>query len=163
MRTRAASAIVSRRPFEPGFLGCHKTTSRLAYHLAREEARVARADETLLVSPAGEVLEGAVSNVFAVCDGEVLTPPLACGILPGITRALVLGLCAAAGIPARERTLTLADLRAAEEVFLTNSVQEIVPVGTLQDLAIPGRAVAGTLLAAYRANVARGSDGAPDR
>jgi branched-subunit amino acid aminotransferase/4-amino-4-deoxychorismate lyase len=154
-RAGAATVIVSRRPFEPGPLGGHKTTSRLAYHLAREEARVARADETLLVSPAGEVLEGAVSNVFAVIEGEVQTPPLACGILPGITRALAFGLCAAAGIPARECTLTLADLRAADEVFMTNSVQEIVPVGTLEDLAIPGRSVAGTLLAAYRREVAR--------
>ena len=155
----AATVIVSKRPFEPGPLGCHKTTSRLAYHLAREEARAARADETLLVSPAGEVLEGAVSNVFAVTGGEVLTPPLTSGILPGITRAVVLGLCAAAGNPARERTLTLADLRAADQVFLTNTVQEIVPVGTLQDLAIPGRSVADTLLAAYRAEVAMEASG----
>ena len=160
-RTGAVKAIVSKRPFEPGPLGPHKTTSRLAYHLAREEARVARADETLLVSPAGEVLEGAVSNVFAVISGEVLTPPLASGILPGITRALVFGLCAA-GSPARERILTLADLRAADEVFLTNSVQEIVPVGTLQDLAIPGRSVAGTLLAAYRGEVTRDAGRDPE-
>jgi len=153
-RAGAATVIVSRRPFEPGPLGGHKTTSRLAYHLAREEARVARADETLLVSPAGEVLEGAVSNVLAVIEGEVLTPPLASGILPGITRALALGSCAAAGIPARECTLTLADLRRADEVIMTNSVQEIVPVGTLEDLAIPGRSVAGTLLAAYRGAIA---------
>jgi len=153
-RAGAATVIVSKRPFEPGPLGGHKTTSRLAYHLAREEARVARADETLLVSPAGEVLEGAVSNVLAVFEGEVLTPPLASGILPGITRALALGSCAAAGIPARECTLTLADLRRAGEVFMTNSVQEIVPVGTLEDLTIPGRSVAGTLLAAYRGAIA---------
>jgi len=153
-RAGAATVIVSKRPFEPGPLGGHKTTSRLAYHLAREEARVARADETLLVSPAGEVLEGAVSNVLAVIEGEVLTPPLASGILPGITRGLALGSCAAAGIPARECTLTLADLGRADEVFMTNSVQEIVPVGTLGDLAIPGRSVAGTLLKAYRGAVA---------
>jgi len=160
-RSGAATVIVSKRPFEPGPLGCHKTTSRLAYHLAREEARVARADETLLVNAAGEVLEGTVSNVFAVIAGEVLTPPLSSGILPGITRTLVLGLCAAAGIPVRERTLTIADLRAADEVFLTNSVQEIIPVGTIQDLAIPGRSVAGTLLEAYRAGVAMEAGGVP--
>lgn len=154
-RSGAATAIVSRRPFEPGPLGAHKTTSRLAYHLAREEARVARADEALLASPGGEVLEGAVSSVFAVAAGEVLTPPLASGILPGITRALVLSLCAAAGIPARERALTLADLRAADEVFLANSVQEIVPVAVLEAHPVPGRAVAEALLAAYRAEIAR--------
>ncbi len=161
-RAGAATVIVSKRPFEPGPLGGHKTTSRLAYHLAREEARVARADEALLVSPAGEVLEGTTSNVFAVMGGEVRTPPLASGILPGITRSLVLGACASAGITARERALTLADLDAADEVFLTNSVQEIVPVGTLVGRAIPGRTVAGRLLADYRAQVVRDSGAAVD-
>jgi len=155
-----ASVIVSKRPFEPGPLGGHKTTSRLAYHLAREEARMARADETLLVSPAGEVLEGTVSNVCAVVAGEVRTPPLASGVLPGITRGLVLGLCAAAGIPAIERRLTLADLEAADEVFLTNAVQEIVPVAMLRGRTIAGRAVAETLRSAYRAEVARECGGA---
>jgi branched-chain amino acid aminotransferase len=157
-RAGAATVIVSKRPFEPGPLGGHKTTSRLAYHLAREEVRVARADEALLVSPAGKVLEGAVSNVFAVMAGEVVTPPLAAGILPGITRAIALRLCADAGRPAREGALTFADLHNAEEVFLTNSVQEIVPVATIQDRAIPGRSVAGALLADYRAAVARDED-----
>jgi branched-chain amino acid aminotransferase len=154
-RAGAASVIVSKRPFESGPLGAHKTTSRLAYHLAREEARAARADEALLVSPGGEVLEGTTSNVFVSVGGEVLTPPLASGILPGITRSLVLGACVAAGIRARERALTVADLHAADEVFLTNSVQEIVPVARFQDRRIEGRSVAGTLLDAYRAQVAR--------
>jgi len=153
-RAGAATLIVSRRPFEPGPLGPHKTTSRLAYHLAREEARGARADEALLVSPAGQVLEGAVSNVFAVSGGEVRTPPLASGILPGITRALVLRLCAAAGIPTREQTLTLADLRAADEIFLTNSVQEVVAVGGFDGHAPRGQGLSRRLLEAYRAEVA---------
>ncbi len=153
-RAGAATVILSKRPFEPGPLGPHKTTSRLAYHLAREEARVARADETLLVTPAGEVLEGAVSNVFVAVGGEVVTPPLASGILPGITRALVLRLCAAAGIRAREQVLALAELRAADEVFLTNSVQEVVAVGALDGRTLPARALAGRLLKAYRAEVA---------
>jgi len=161
-RAGAASAIVSKRPFEPGPLGAHKTTSRLAYHLAREEARVARADEALLVSPAGEVLEGTTSNVFAVMGGEVLTPPLASGILPGITRSLVLRFCVAAGFPAREHALTVADLHVADEVFLTNSVQEIVPVARFQDRRIEDRSIAGTLLEAYRAQVARDSSDAAE-
>lgn len=153
-RRGAATLIVSKRPFEPGPLGPHKTTSRLAYHLAREEARVARADETLLVSPHGQVLEGAVSNVFAVAGGEVRTPPLAAGILPGVARALVLRLCTVAGIPAREQALTLAELRGADEVFLTNSVQEVVPVGVLDGRTVVGRNLAAKLLGAYRAEVA---------
>jgi len=152
-RAGAASAIVSRRPFQPGPLGAHKTTSRLAYHLAREEARVAHADETLLAD-GSTVLEGTVSNVFAVRSGEVLTPPLATGILPGITRKAVLALCGTLGIAAREQSLTIADLDAADEVFLTNSVQEIVPVATLAGRPIARGPVAGRLLAAYREHVA---------
>ncbi|MBI3539901.1 MAG: aminotransferase class IV [Candidatus Eisenbacteria bacterium] len=154
-RGGAASVIVSKRPFEPGPLGAHKTTSRLAYHLAREEARAARADEALLVSGARLVLEGAASNVFAVIADQVVTPPLSLGILPGITRAVVLGACRAAGLHARERRLTRADLDQADEIFLTGSVQEVVAVGTLDGRARPRGPVAPRLLEAYRAEAAR--------
>jgi len=162
-RSGASTVIVSRRPFQPGPLGAHKTTSRLAYHLAREEARVERADEALLVDPDGQVLEGAVSNVFAVAGGEILTPTLAMGILPGITRALVFALGATLGLAVRERALTVADLQASDEVFLTNSVQEIVPVAALGGQPIAGRAVAERLLAAYRDMVTRETGGTPAR
>jgi len=154
-RTSRASAAYSRRPFELGPLGRYKTTSRLAYRLAHDEARAARVDEMLLVSAAGEVLEGATCNVFAVMGDEVLTPPLARGILPGIARAEVLFACAALGIPAREAALDRAALRDAQEVFLTNSVQEVVPLARLDGRALPSRAIGERLLAAYREAVER--------
>lgn len=150
VRTGTASAIFSKLPFEPGPLGRHKTTSRLAYALAREEARAARADEALLVSAAGEVLEGAVSSVFAVIRGEVLTPPLARGILPGLARRRVIELCGEIGVPVREHAIGRADLAAAEEVFLTNSVQEVVPLAMVERWAVPERAFGERLLGAYR-------------
>lgn len=149
-RSGRASAIVSKRPFEPGPLGAYKTTSRLAYHLAREEARAARADEALLASAGGEVLEGAVSNVFAVAHGELHTPPLARGILPGITRATVLALAARLGIPAREATIARGELATADEAFVTNALQGIVPLATLEGRALPERAVAERLREAYQ-------------
>ncbi len=155
-RRNEATAVFSKVPFEPGSLGAHKTTSRLAYHLAREEARAARADEALLVSPRGELLEGAVSNVFVVRSGEVSTPPLASGILPGVTRATVIALCAELELPVREAVLTPEDALGADEVFLTNSVQEVVPIARLGSRVMPGRAIGERLLAAYRARVARG-------
>jgi branched-subunit amino acid aminotransferase/4-amino-4-deoxychorismate lyase len=148
-------AIVSGTPFTPGLLGRHKTTSRLAYDLAREEARAAGADEALLVSPAGELLEGAASNVFVVRSGEVLTPPLTADVLPGVTRRFVLALCEELAIPAREAPLTLESLRRADEVFLTNSVQEVLPLARVGDRTIPGRALGLRLLAAYRASVSQ--------
>lgn len=155
--TRTGARLVySRQPFEPGPLGRHKTTSRLAYHLAREEARAARADEALLVSMAGKVLEGSVSTLFVVEGGVVRTPPLSLGILPGIARATVLALCAELGIEAQESVLTRHDLTHADEIFLTNSLQEIVTVGALEDRSSPLEGeVAVRLQSAYSAAVAR--------
>lgn len=153
-RTGGASAIVSQRPFEPGSLGAYKTTSRLPWHLAREEARGARADEALLVAADGEVLEGSVSNVFAVIGDEVRTPPLTRGILPGITRARVLALCRELGVPAREARLDLDALRAADEAFVTNSLQGVVPLASLDGRAFPARARGEQLREAYRSEAA---------
>lgn len=153
-RTGAASAIVSKQPFEPGPLGRHKTTSRLAWDLAREEARAAGVDEALLVAPDGRLLEGAASNLFVVTRGEVRTPPLGSGILPGVTRANVLALCAELGLPAREAMVHPADALAADELFLTNSVQQVLPVGSLDGRPLPSREVGTRLLQAYRRLVA---------
>ena len=156
-RGDGARAVVSRTPFQPGALGRHKTTSRLAWDLAREEARAEGADEALLVTPAAEVLEGATSNVFvAGRDGDVLTPPLAAGVLPGITRAAVLRLCARLAVRVREAPVPLEALRRADELFATNSVQEVVPVAALDGRPFPSRELGGRLRSAYREEVAAG-------
>lgn len=152
-----ARVVLSRHPFSPGWLGRHKTTSRLAWELAREEANAARADEALLVSPDGLVLEGAASNVFAVRpDGVVLTPPLEADVLPGITRVLALALCRLLGHEVRETALPLDALELADEVFLTNSVQEILPVAELAGRPVPSQQLGRRLLEAYRERVAGG-------
>jgi branched-subunit amino acid aminotransferase/4-amino-4-deoxychorismate lyase len=150
-RSLAARVVISRTPFEPGAIGRHKTTSRLAYHLAREEARAAGADEALLASGTGELLEGAVSNVFASIDGEFVTPPLARGILPGIARAVVLEASRTLGLRARERALQVADLARAEAVLLTNCVQQVVPVISIEGRAIGAWEMSRRLLAEFRA------------
>jgi len=154
-RAGAATAMLSRRPFAPGPFGRWKTTSRMAYQQASDEARVARADEAILLSADGEVLEGATSNVFAVIGGEVVTPPLTTGILPGVTRATVLRLCAELGLPARERFLHEGALLRADEAFLTNAVQQVVPLASVGDTVFPRRETGERLLAAYREHVAR--------
>ena len=148
-------AVFSRTPFTPGVLGRHKTTSRLAWDLAREEARAAGADEALLVSPDGELLEGAASNLFLVrSGGDVFTPPLSADVLPGVTRAVVIGLCDSLGIFVHEAPVPLEMLRWASEVFLTNSVQEVLPVCDVAGRLVPEREVTLRLLEAYRAQVA---------
>jgi len=140
-RSGGARLMCSRRPFEPGRLGRHKTTSRLAYSLAREEARAARADEALLVDGSGTVLEGATSNVFVVADGRVVTPPLDGRILPGITRQDVLEACTRERILATEAAIDRPLLARAEEVFVTNAVQGVVPAAVLDGRPLPGRAI----------------------
>jgi branched-subunit amino acid aminotransferase/4-amino-4-deoxychorismate lyase len=150
-RTGGARAVLSRTPFEPGSIGRHKTTSRLAYHLAREEARAAGADEALLANAVGELLEGTVSNVFALIQGELLTPPLSSGILPGIARAVVLERCRHLRLPAREAALTVADLARADEVLLTNCVQEVVPLASFEGRPFGAPQLAPRLRAEFRA------------
>jgi 4-amino-4-deoxychorismate lyase len=88
--------------------------------------------------------------------GDVVTPPLDADVLPGVTRAIVLGLCAELGIAVREAAVPLEMLRRAEEVFVTNSVQEVLPLSRVAGRGTPGRAVGLRLLAAYRARVSAG-------
>lgn len=105
-----------------------KSLSCLPSLQARRRARAEGAAEALLTSGEGEVLEGAGSNVFAVRQGVLVTPPPEAGILPGVTREVVLSLAAGVGLEAVERRLTIEEILAAEEVMVTASVREVVPV-----------------------------------
>lgn len=105
-----------------------KAVSHLSASLARARARDAGTDEALLTDGDGCVLEGAASNVFAVIDGTAVTPPVAAGILAGVTRMVTLELAARLELPVEERALALAELLAADEAFLTATTREIVPL-----------------------------------
>lgn len=113
-----------------------KSLNYLNNVMAKLEARQRGADEALLLNAQGMVAETSVANVFAVRSGVLLTPPATDGALEGITRATVLDLAAALGIPAREQTLGRFDLFAAEETFLTGSGAGIVPVRSLDARAL---------------------------
>ena len=141
-RTGQGSVILSKRPFAPGVLGAYKTTSRLAYHLAFEEARAAGADETILLTHQGEVLEGSASNVFLHIDGEIATPSHHTGILAGITRAFALQACYDLGYRLRTSAMWRDELAIADEVFLTNAVQGIVSITTVGGRAVKTGGVA---------------------
>ena len=78
--------------------------------------------------PSGEVAECTGDNIFIVQDGRLLTPPVEAGVLEGITRGAVMELAAEDDVEVVETTMTLEDVYAAEEVFLTGSAAEIVPV-----------------------------------
>jgi len=134
-----------------------KSLNYLDKVLAQRAASHKGAHEAILVDPDGCVIEGAMRNIFAVFDGELITPPLARGFLPGITRAAVLEIAEADSIPQAERDLPLTQLYAADEAFLTSSLAEILPVastdGNPMAGCIPGP-VTSTLAHGYRALVA---------
>jgi len=109
-----------------------KAVTLLPNALLRQQALDAGAAEAILVRD-GEALEGAASNLFLVQDGVLLTPPRSNRLLPGITRDLVLELAENAGIPVREQPVPVETLRSAEELWVTSSTREIVPVTRLDD------------------------------
>lgn len=116
--------------------GCHiKSIALLANVLARQQAIDRKAADALLVRD-GRLTEGTASNVFVVCDGILLTPPKDQFILPGITRDLVLELAAANNIVYREQYLPREVLIEADEVWLTSSTKEILPVTSVDGRSI---------------------------
>jgi branched-subunit amino acid aminotransferase/4-amino-4-deoxychorismate lyase len=106
----------------------HKSLSYQANLLALAEARRAGADEVFLLNSADQLTEGAISNLFFVKHGSVCTPDVSCGLLPGITREVVLGLCAELTIPFETRVYGEEDIWTADLVFCTNSLRGIMPV-----------------------------------
>jgi branched-chain amino acid aminotransferase len=155
------AVIVSVRQPGPDVLDPRiKSLNYLPRVLARVEAVRAGADEAILLNPQGRVTEASTENIFAVSRGALRTPPAVDGALEGVTRAVVLELAAAAGIPACVESLTPYDLYSADELFLTGTAAEMVPLrrvdGRAPTLPCPGPTF--TLLAqAFRRLVARES------
>ena len=120
-----------------------KSTSYADHVLAYRHALNAGADEALMLNSRGHLAEGAMSNVFVVKDGVVQTPSLASGCLPGVTRQLVIGLCADLDLPIKECQLDEQDIDSADEIFLTSSLREIQAAVLLGPEARATEAVTG--------------------
>ena len=105
-----------------------KSLNYLNNILARIEANHAGCDEALMLNTEGYVSEGSVDNIFIVVDAVLKTPPLEDGMLEGITRAVVIDVATAAGIPCEQVSLRVSDLQQAEECFLTGTGAELIPV-----------------------------------
>lgn len=104
-----------------------KAITLLANILHRQQAIDQGCAEAILVKD-GYVTEGAASNVFAVIDGILVTPPKGAEILPGITRDVILGIAQKNNIPCAEEIISLDALKTASEIWITSSTREIVPV-----------------------------------
>ena len=112
-----------------------KSISLMANVLANQEAKETGAFEAILIRD-GIVLEGTHTSIFGVIGDEVRTAPLSNLILPGITREIVVGLCRANDIPLREEPLSAAELREADELFLTGTITEVVPIISLDGTVV---------------------------
>ena len=126
---RGVSAVVAAvRRNERSPLSRVKSLNYLDNILAREWAQATGADAAILLNTRGLLTEASTSNLFVIREGELLTPPVEDGALPGVTRGAVLELARDAGIAVREKSLTLGDLRMADEAFLTNAVMGVMPL-----------------------------------
>jgi len=114
-----------------------KAITLLPNVLLRQQAVEAGAVEAILLRD-GWATEGAASNLFIVHNGLLITPPKGPRLLPGITRDLVLELATANGIPFREADITEQQIRDAEEIWLTSSTKEIMPVTNLDGIPVGG-------------------------
>jgi D-alanine transaminase len=104
-----------------------KAITLLANILAQSQAREEGADEAILVRD-GLANEGTASNLFMVREGLIITPPKSTHLLPGITRDLVLELAMEDGIPYAEASISVDELENADEIWITSSTKEVMPV-----------------------------------
>lgn len=93
-------------------------------------------DEVILLNEKNEVAECTAANIFCVRKGEITTPPLSSGCLPGVTRSVLLEVAPQTGLRINEAPLSLQDLLDADEVFITSTTREVQPVSQIEDRSI---------------------------
>lgn len=137
-----------------------KSCNYLNFLLARRQARESGSQEALLLNERGHLSEGTFTNLFLVKDGTLITPDLASGPLPGVTRGVVLELSGKTGlgVAVAERPVAYAELASADEAFLTSSILEVMPLIRVDGHPVadgqPGQ-LTRRLMAAYREAVSR--------
>jgi branched-chain amino acid aminotransferase len=117
---------------DPAVKSCNLLNNVLAHMEAEDDG----AHEAILLNTRGFLAEGTHTNVFFVKDGALKTPSLSCGILSGITREVVLQVARSAGVPVEEGDYLPQDILSADEVFITSTLQEILPVTRLDGRSV---------------------------
>lgn len=129
--------------------------------LARKRAIAAGADEVVLLDHEGDIAEAPIANAFAVVSDTLWTPPLG-RVLPGVTRASVLSIARAEGIPVREERLPLEAFSSADEAFLTSTSLPLAPIASVNGRAL--RSAPGPITTFFRERIAGARSGAhPER
>jgi aminodeoxychorismate lyase len=137
-------------------LSSFKTTSKILHVMARAEAAEKGADEALLVNTNGEVAETAGGNLFWVYDDKICTVPTGRGVLPGITRAIVLEICQAMGLQTSKRVIKPEALRNSRGIFVTQSALGIVPVSVFDGESIAPSPLVDQIARAYHEMLMKG-------
>jgi branched-subunit amino acid aminotransferase/4-amino-4-deoxychorismate lyase len=137
-------------------LKCSAYAENLA---ALDHARRLGFEETVFLNSAGNLCEAATSNLFLVKDGVLLTPSLASGCLPGITRGVVIELAGQLGIFCEETDLSASLIHEADEVFLTSSTRGVMGVSRFGDRVLSAGEITGKLRLAWNAAVHRACGG----
>ena len=129
-----------------------KTTSYGENVIALKYAKERGAGEAIFANTRGDLCEGTGTNIFAVFGGRLITPPLSSGCLAGVTRGVVIDVCAREGVEIFEETVPLADLEKADEAFLTSTLRNVQAVVTVNetDLASARGPVTEALAAGFR-------------
>ncbi len=131
-------------------LASHKTLNYIPGIIALGEVREKGGSEGIYLNYEGDVVEGVTSNIFIVKDGKLKTPSLSSGLLPGITRDTVIKCAAIGNIPVEQASITKEDLLEADEIFITSSVREIVPVIKFEEREFNIGRVTKKILISYR-------------
>lgn len=118
-------------------LSSFKTTNKLVSIMARTEAVEKGADEALITNTNGEVAETAGANLFWVYNNKICTTPTGRGVLPGLTRAVVLEICQVLALPTNKRVIKPEALKNAEGIFLTQSALGVVTISSLNGEQVP--------------------------
>jgi aminodeoxychorismate lyase len=137
-------------------LSSFKTTSKILYVMARAEAAERGADEALLINTNGEAAETATGNLFWVYQDKICTVPTGRGVLPGITRAVVLEICQTLGLQTNKRVIKPEALRNSEGIFVTQSALGIVPVAVFDGEPVTPSPLVDQIACAYDEMLAKG-------
>lgn len=157
-----AAVSVSTRVIPPHSLDPRlKTIGRYVANIyAKMEANRQGAGEGIMLNTEGYLAEATGDNIFLIRDGVIRTPHISCGILGGITRQTVIDLCRAAGYEVREEFMTLYDLIACDESFLTGTAAEVIPLVMVDQRKIgcgtPGE-ITGKVIEMFRKETPNGT------
>jgi branched-chain amino acid aminotransferase len=138
-------------------LASFKTTSKILHVMARAEAKEKGADEALLINTNGEVAETASGNLFWVYQDKICTVPTGRGVLPGITRAIVLEICQTLGLQTNKRVIKPDALRKSQGLFVTQSALGIVPVATFDGEPVTPSPLVDQISSAYNEMLVKAS------